>query len=92
MREIILNGYAGPIVGVVEANGITGELTTWRCCVVCGWRSTRFVVESVDAAMDASKVMVSEQAEHVRKNHPDMMENILRDAGPKGVAAPMGAC
>ena len=92
MRELIFNGYAGPIVGVVEVNGSTGQLSAWRCCVLCGWRSTKFITEDVDAAMDASKAMVSEQSEHVRINHSDLMESVVRDTGGKGVAAAMGAC
>lgn len=90
VREIVITGYAGPIIGVVE---VTAEqLSAWRSCVLCGWQSRKFVTQDADQAIVAGKSMVSEQSEHLQKKHPDMIENVLRDAGEAAFAPMMGRC
>lgn len=90
-KEIVFHGWAGPVIGVLQVDDLTGDITTWRCCVLCGWLSTKCDTTPEDAAQ-AGKLQISEQSEHVRKHHPEMIPNVIQDTGGKGISAPMGAC
>lgn len=91
MRDVVITGQAGPIVGVVE---VTAEhLTGWRCCVICGWLGTKRVMDTTEEAFSAAAKMVAEQSEHIQNRHPEMAENVIMDAGASAFApVEIGRC
>lgn len=85
LRSVEVVGSAGPIVGVIEVT--PKAVTGWRCCVLCPWQSSHKECLSAKDAAEATAVFIAEQSEHIRLRHPEMLEQVAREAEEEAAVA-----